>query len=214
MAEVLYEYFETAQTPLTYRVVNLLNNSGNLAYISGILNDTDKAAENLESNLTLQALKNSYDKKNPLSDWIALKRTHEKSIFTGPLTVLTSPSCVSACDGFSNRIKTSGRAKIFGTHTDGTGFGFATRYDSTNDFRDHLKLYTVQLPNRSFQNTLVESDKDYSTEGSLKGSIIPLEKIQIIENRPAQPDVVIEYTLRDIKENYADYIAKLSQLLN
>ena len=213
LAEVLYEYFETSETPQTYRVVNLLNNSGNMTYLAAKLDGVEKEKDNLEQLLTFQAIKNSFETKAPVSDWIALKIKREKSIFTGPLTVLTSPACVSACDGFSNRIKLSGRGRLLGTHTNGTGFGFDESETSTTVFQDHLKLYTAKMPNRSFQNMLVASDKDYSVEGDLKGSVIAREKVEIIENRPTEPDVKIEYTRKDLTDNFSDYISKLSTLL-
>lgn len=213
LAEVLYEYLETPETPQTYRVVNLLNNSGNLVFLDGVLDRTDKEKDNLEGLLTFQALKNSFEKKAPVSDWIAMKTTHERGVFTGPVTLLISPACVSACDGFSNRMKLSGRARLLGKHSNGTGFGFANERKSTYQFQDQLRLYTARMPNRSFQNILVPSDKDYSVEGDLKGAVIAREKIEIIENKPTQPDTIIEYTLKDLTKNFSDYNAKLSSLL-
>ena len=59
--------------------------------------------------------------------------------------------CISACDGMGMLLKTSKRATLIGTHTNGTGAGFIgdEQFDGSH-WRDHLQVVSLRIPNRLF----------------------------------------------------------------
>ena len=212
VADALYTMLETDKTTKTYLAENMFVSTGNLAFVNGMLDNADQPESGLDGILAFESVKNA--KNLPLGDWYLIKKTDlTKSIFTGKVSVLTSPACISACDAIANRFKLSGRAKLIGTPTNGTGFGFGKVFATKTTFNDEMNLYSVEMPNHAFQTAVVAKDDDFKVKKNSKGTVIPFEKLKILENSPTQPDFKIEYTASDLTDAYADYVKALTPLL-
>lgn len=214
LGEIIFTYLNTDKNKNTFIAENVLNNSGNLAFLNASLDKAGTDDIELEQDLTLVAIKNSLLKNSPVSDWVAVHDTDLLTgIYTGKITALISPACISACDAFTNRLKLSGRALLVGTHSNGTGFGFSTTKTSTTEFQDQLKMYKVNIPNHSFQSVAVDATTEFKTEKSIKALLIPLEKLSLLENHPTLPDIELKYTLNDLTGHMKDYKAALAKII-
>lgn len=214
VSENLYSLFESSTTPLTYSASSRLIQAGNNAFLNSFLNDVDKDKPNLERALYFTAAKNSLDKKQFATDWVLMRNNELSSkIFTGDIYLLTSNYCASACERAAHRFKLSGRAKIIGTDTNGTGFGFNFTRKGKTLFRDALNLYEIKIPNYAFQTALIKDETDFNSEANIKGSILEFNQLALMENNPTKPDIELRYTLNDIKNNFQDYTQKLAEII-
>lgn len=214
IAELIYSLFHKENAPLIYPAKMQYLNTGNNVFLYQSINRMDKASPSLENSLNFTAIKSALDQRKSLTDWILLKDTSfDQTAFTGPVYLLTSEFCISACDRTVNHFKLSQRAKIIGTSTNGTGFGFSYYGDSKTTYHDLLNLYEVNIPNFAFSNALVKSDADFNSDGDTKGTLLSSDKVNILENRPTQPDVVLKYTVDDLKFNYNDYTQSLGDII-
>jgi hypothetical protein len=116
--------------------------------------------------------------------------------FDGKVVELTSPNCVSACDAFSLLMKSSGRGKILGQPTNGTGAGFFSTF-TVNDWTDTNYIMTARIPNMLFGRPLKAGEN---------AATVDIESIEA-ENRPTQPDVVYSTSVNDVVSGNADLIS-------
>jgi len=116
--------------------------------------------------------------------------------YSGKVVELTSPNCVSACDAFSLLMKSSGRGKILGQPTNGTGAGFFSTF-TVNDWTDTNHLVTARIPNMLFGRPLKAGETDATAD---------VESVEA-ENRPTQPDVVYSTSVNDVLSGNSDLIA-------
>lgn len=108
---------------------------------------------------------------------------HTRVQYTKPLIILTNELCFSCGDMFPAILQDNKRALIFGTRTAGAGG------------------YVVEIPFTS-QFGIKSMDVTKSIAYRLNG--------QPIENRGIAPDVICELTVRDLQENYVDYLHHLN----
>jgi Peptidase family S41 len=116
--------------------------------------------------------------------------------YSGKVVELTSPNCVSACDAFSLLMKSSGRGKILGQPTNGTGAGFFSTF-TVNDWTDTNHLVTARIPNMLFGRPLKAGETDATAN---------IESVEA-ENRPTQPDVIYSTSVNDVLSGNSDLIA-------
>ena len=213
VAELIYAFFENDQIKSMYLAKSLLTEVGNNGYIGNYVDLIDGDSPSLDETLLFDSVKKAREGNQLVTDWILIKNNKlERKIYSGDVFVLISTNCVSACEGAANRFKISGRATILGEATSGTGFGFSSYGNAETKFRDPLNLFELGIMNHAFQAIVIDDDKNFKTIGDLKGSILPFDKIKLLENNPVTPDVVIQYTLNDMLSEYSDYIASLTKI--
>lgn len=214
LAHLIYALFENDQTKITYTARSNLTEIGNYSLIGKYTNSIDGDNPDLDDILFFTTMKQAHENKLPVTDWVLTKNMKlEKNIYSGQVFILTSTNCVSACEITANRFKIAGRATIIGESTSGTGFGFSSYENAETKFRDPLNLFEIGIMNFAFQSVVVEDDKDFKTLSDLKGSALSFDKIKLLENNPVTPNIVIEYTLNDILNEYSDYIQSLTKIL-
>jgi hypothetical protein len=166
-------------------------------------NEIDRETLSMQRTLMFKAVSEATARNQKISDWTLLRPKVSESVFTGPVSVVISSNCVSACENTANRFKVTGRAKILGTHTAGTGFGFTSNSAKTT-FRDDWNMLEINILNMAFQTGVVSDDSAFQTDDSSKGSLRPLAEISFLENNPVQPDVILDYTVRDVTGEFPD----------
>jgi C-terminal processing protease CtpA/Prc len=214
IGHLIYGFLESADAPALYDADSYLMKTGNFTLLNKAFNGVDQNKTSLEQILSFNSVQSALGNNQTISDWAAYRTLGaERAIFKGKISVLTSENCISACDIMANRFKISGRGKIFGTPTNGTGFGYSSMGSTTTEYYDFLKLYTIKVPNFAFQNIVVADDKNYQADEAMKGSVIRLSNLKYLENNPTVPDAVIEYTSNDLTGPFPDYISSLEKLL-
>ena len=113
--------------------------------------------------------------------------------FDNDMVVLVSPWCVSACDMTAALFKTSKRAMIIGTQTNGTGAGYRSLSTMNTTFTDQFKLINTNIPNFLFGFP----DKDVLKVVYEDNSVETL----CSENAPTVADVKYDSTFLDLKSN-------------
>lgn len=106
-------------------------------------------------------------------------RPHPEVQYTKPLLVLTNELDFSCADLFPAILQDNGRAVIFGKKTAGAG-GYVKQYSYPSLFG--LSMF------------------------SLTGSVVYRLDGSPVENMGVEPDVPYEMTMRDLEENYVDYV--------
>jgi C-terminal processing protease CtpA/Prc len=211
-ADKFFRLFEKSDTPVSYRAEADYMSAGNFALLDLTFEKADKQATALEESLTLAALTNAIKQNRKIGDWVLTRESTDLSSFDDPIVLATSYNCVSACEFVTHRFQNTQRAKIAGSPTAGTGFGFSSTGDFKIGYHDVLNLIDVKIPNHAFSSTVVADDSQFITESAGKGNILDLTKLPYIENHPAVPDVTIQYTRTDITHNFADYRTTILQL--
>lgn len=215
----IYRLFEAQDAkPSVYAAQAFLATAGSAGLSTSFMYDLDAKTPSLDSLLTLQVLNRAAETGSKISDWVIQRPENSspyRGIFSQPVYALTDSSCVSACEGLTNRFKKSGRAKVIGSATNGTGFGFIRMGTSESKFRDPLNLLEIRLPNYAFQSFTVEDDSSFRSEDGEKYSIKAFESKDSMENSPVQVDVELDYSAADISESapLAEYLQRLNQII-
>jgi hypothetical protein len=195
-----------SDAPKVFGARSRLIENGNLSVINGLINNFDQKNPSLESHLELKSFTDAVSTRRPYSDWLIMRSLkNELGVFNQKVVALISYSCVSACEGMANRLKVSARATLLGTPTSGTGFGFSTTSLGKAVFRDPLNLLEIKLPNHAFQAIQVADESKFEKNEMIIGSIIPFSQIKLQENNPVKPDILVEYKLKDLTDNFSEY---------
>ena len=123
------------------------------------------------------------------------------------IVALITPNCISACDITSFILKASGRATLIGTHSNGTGAGFMSTGEISNDWEDDHKVFSTTIPNLLFG--LPGSKTDTETLVFEKDSVERLDT----ENRPTFADVQYWTTNKDIQNKNIGWLEKAAEVL-
>ena len=125
--------------------------------------------------------------------------------FSNKIVALVTANCISACDKMSFLLKSSGRATIIGTHSNGTGAGFLSTGELNTKWEDRLRVFETQVPNylfgvpgKSFETTVFD---DNSAETMCS------------ENRPTIADVQYAPTMLDVARNNIGWLQKAAEVL-
>ncbi|AGH96511.1 S41 family peptidase [Pseudobdellovibrio exovorus] len=215
----VYRMFEAADAkPTVFFAGAYLANAGGTGLATNLITDVDSKDAYLESIVQMQLLNKATAEKSKITDWLIKRPKSDnayKGIFSQPVYALSSASCVSACEGLINRFKKSGRAKIIGSATNGTGFGFI-RWDLVGSrFRDPLNLVEIDLPNYAFQSFTVDDDSNFRRDDFDIISTKAFEAKDVMENNPVPADIVLNYTTKDISEDtpFSDYLQRLTEII-
>ncbi len=126
--------------------------------------------------------------------------------FNNKIVALVTANCISACDKMSFLLKSSGRATIIGTHSNGTGAGFLSTGELNTQWEDRLRVLSTQVPNylfgvpgASFESTVFDEN---STETMCS------------ENRPTIADVQYSATMLDVTKNNIGWLQKAAQVID
>jgi hypothetical protein len=126
--------------------------------------------------------------------------------FNNKIVALVTANCISACDKMSFLLKSSGRATIIGTHSNGTGAGFLSTDELNTKWEDRLRVFETQVPNylfgvpgKSFETTVFD---DNSAETMCS------------ENRPTIADVQYAPTMLDVAKNNIGWLQKAAQVID
>jgi hypothetical protein len=103
-------------------------------------------------------------------------------------------------------LKSSGRATIIGTHSNGTGAGFLSTGELNTKWEDRLRVLETQVPNYLFGVPGTSIDQTVFDENSV-------EKM-CSENRPIFADVTYSSTMLDLARNNLGWLQKASQVLD
>ena len=112
---------------------------------------------------------------------------HPKGHYSKPILLLINELGFSCADIFAAIMQDNHRATLFGKQTAGAG-GYVRKYKHTSRFG--IAGYT------------------------LTGSILIRPNGKMIENLGVAPDVPYELTIRDIREDYADYVQAVNNEIN
>ncbi len=125
--------------------------------------------------------------------------------FSNPIVALVTADCISACDKLSFLLKSSKRATIIGSHSNGTGAGFLSTEDLNTKWEDPLRVFSSTIPNYlfgvpgdSFERTVFEENST-STMCS--------------ENKPTIADIQYSPTMVDLARNNLGWLQKAAQVL-
>ncbi len=125
--------------------------------------------------------------------------------FNSPIVALVTADCISACDKMSFLLKSSKRAVIVGTHSNGTGAGYLSTDDLNTKWEDPLRVFSTTIPNYLFGvpgesfDTTVFGDNSSSAMCS--------------ENKPTMADVQYSPTMIDVARNNLGWLQKAAQVL-
>lgn len=126
--------------------------------------------------------------------------------FNNKIVALVTADCISACDKMSFLLKSSKRATIIGTHSNGTGAGYLSTDELNTKWEDRLRVLETQVPNYLFgvpSKSLTQTIFDDSSAESMCS-----------ENKPTQADVEYAATTIDLTKNNIGWLQKASQVLD
>ena len=125
--------------------------------------------------------------------------------FKNKIVALVTADCISACDKMAFLLKSSKRATIIGTHTNGTGAGYLSTGELDTKWEDPLRVFSSTIPNylfglpgKNFETTVFEEDSVSS---------------MCTENKPTIADVPYSPTMVDVARNNLGWLQKASQVL-
>jgi hypothetical protein len=148
--------------------------------------------------------------------------------YSGKVLALITPYCLSSCDRLAAFLKTSGRATLIGTPTNGTGAGFQDWTDPAtgrlhSDWQDSAGILTAQIPDQLFGAQAADAAPIMS--GKPKGFLpwikwlfqgrpeaieyLPMadyESTSLLENQPTQPDLFYAPQVSDLRRGQAGWI--------
>ncbi len=126
--------------------------------------------------------------------------------FNNKIVALISADCISACDKMSFLLKSSGRATIIGTHSNGTGAGYLSTGELNTQWVDRLRVFETQLPNYLFGLPGTSIDKTVFDADSVSK--------MCSENRPTIADVNYAPGMIDLARNNQGWLIKAAQVLD
>lgn len=184
-----------------YRITELAWETEDAMSMKGLTDPAELAVQKA----TDQAFRDAIAKKRDYSEVMPaapIMADDDVGGFSGNVVALTSPNCVSACDIMAILLKSSGRAKLIGQPTNGTGAGFSSSF-AIPDWTDTNHILTAKVPNFIFGRPLKAGESP---------ATVDIESIEA-ENRPTQPDIAYEPDLNDVTSGNADLIqSALKQL--
>lgn len=118
-----------------------------------------------------------------------------------PVVALITPLCVSACDVQSTVFQKSGRVKLIGTHSNGTGAGFmGSKSLPVIPATDRYRVLRTRIPNYLFGFPVEAGVYKY------QGEEMVFETNS--ENRPVIADIQYDFTKSDFLNHSSGWIEK------
>lgn len=126
--------------------------------------------------------------------------------FDNKIVALVTANCISACDKMSFLLKSSGRAVIIGTHSNGTGAGFLSTGELNTQWEDPLRVLSTQVPNYLFGVPGTSIDQTVFEENSAS--------TMCSENKPTIADVKYAPTMLDVTKNNIGWLQKAAEVID
>lgn len=125
--------------------------------------------------------------------------------FNNKIVALVTTECVSACDKMAFLLKSSKRAPIIGTQSNGTGAGYLSIGKLNTLWVDPLRVFESQVPNYVFG----------VPGASLEQMIFSDKSVEVMcsENQPTLADVLYAPTMLDVAKNNIGWLQKAAQVL-
>lgn len=126
--------------------------------------------------------------------------------FNNKIVALVTPDCVSACDKMSFLLKSTGRAVIIGSHSNGTGAGYLSTEDFNTQWEDRLKVLSTQFPNYLFGRP----------GDSVETTIFGEQSVDELcsENKPTVADIPYASKVIDLAKNNLGWLQKAAQVID
>jgi C-terminal processing protease CtpA/Prc len=125
------------------------------------------------------------------ADKVPTKITPAPILYEGPIAVLVSPYCVSACEGFAYALSQEGRATIIGNFPTSGAFGEVGRgqYDMPEDISMQFPTGRPQTPSAEL---LIEGT------GVIPDTTVPVTQEDVLSNADSVLQTAIDQLLNDI----------------
>lgn len=169
--------------------------------------------ENQTTGLTTDDLKNLFIKTieakreySPMFSANPVKYDAEKiDGFDNKIVALVTANCISACDMMSFLLKTSKRATIIGTHSNGTGAGYISTGELNTQWEDRLRVLSTQFPNFLF-----------GLPGSTLATVFDDNSVDTMctENKPTMADITYAPSIQDVAKNNLGWLEKAAEVLD
>ncbi|MFN7453835.1 MAG: S41 family peptidase, partial [Pseudobdellovibrionaceae bacterium] len=209
LAEDVGLMLEPTDSPSPGRSSAMRLTSGNLSVFQSSLDGL--TLHNVRQKFLLEAL--STQDKDTLTPWITLQKVDaERGIFNKPILTLISEKCFSACEMMVNRLQLQNRSLLVGSPTHGTGFGFSSFAKGETLWRDSFNLFSMRIPNYAFQTFFVDETQSEKVDDR-QGQMVPFQVQHLMENRPRKPDVLVEYSPEDLRNNLSSYRSQIERIL-
>ncbi|MFA6236160.1 MAG: S41 family peptidase [Bacteriovorax sp.] len=171
------------------------------------------AGEDQSNGLTLDELQDllqkTVDEKRELTPMMSFQniKVDEKiKGFNNKIVALVTANCISACDMMSYLLKSSKRATIIGTHSNGTGAGYSSSSELNTKWEDPFKVLETNVPNFLFGIPGESAETTVFDENSA-------EKM-CSENRPTFADIPYAASMLDVAKNNNGWLQKAAQVLD
>ncbi len=126
--------------------------------------------------------------------------------FNNKIVALVTADCISACDMMSFLLKSSKRATIIGTHSNGTGAGYRSSNELDTTWEDRLRVLSSHIPNFLFGLPGESANVNVFGEDSVSK--------MCTENRPTVADVQYSTTMLDVAKNNLGWLQTAAQVID
>ncbi len=126
--------------------------------------------------------------------------------FNNNIVALISANCISACDIMAMLLKSSKRATLIGSQTNGTGAGFTSKEDLNTNWVDRLRVFQSQIPNFVFGLP----GESYTTKLFDENSV----ESMCSENRPTKADIFYAARKIDVTNNNIGWLQIATNVLD
>ena len=131
--------------------------------------------------------------------------------FEGRVVVLTSPSCMSACDRLAALLRSSRRAVLVGGPTEGAGGSQQEAKNLGARWSDPDGLLSLSIPNAAMGVQALQADAPLAAQA--ERSAEEFFTALAFENRPVQPDVPYATTAADVVGHNGGWLEKVEAVL-
>ena len=142
----------------------------------------------------------------PMMNFGAIYTDSKVGGFNNKIVALVTPDCISACDKMAFLLKSSGRAVIVGTHTNGTGAGYLSTEDFNTSWEDRLKVLSTTIPNYLFGVPGKSAETTVFGEDSVEQLCS--------ENKPTVADIPYNSKMIDLAKNNLGWLQKAAQVID
>jgi hypothetical protein len=125
--------------------------------------------------------------------------------FNNKIVALVTADCISACDKMSFLLKSSQRAVIIGTHSNGTGAGFLSTDSLNTKWEDRLRVLETQVPNYLFGRPGTNIEQTVFGDNSVEE--------MCSENKPTVADIPYAPTMLDVARNSVGWLQKAASVI-
>jgi hypothetical protein len=141
----------------------------------------------------------------PMYSYSPVKFDQKLNGFNNKIVALVTSDCISACDMMSFLLKSTKRATIIGTHTNGTGAGYSSSAELNTTWQDKLRVLSSHFPNFLFGLPGDSADKN----------VFGIDSVSKLctENRPTIADILYSTTPLDVAKNNIGWLQTAASVI-